>query len=115
MLYSICVLLEIRSVLSSMQAFWYKLNLYLTDSEFSKRLETTATVFSKNLKEPSTLTLALSDCLFKAIFYYPNFRFTKSTVAKCDLLPTSNCSASPEERAGKQHLPGLLLEVRTGV
>lgn len=49
MLYSVCVLLEIHRVLSLTQAFWYKLNLYLTDSEFLKRLETTATAkTSKN-------------------------------------------------------------------
>lgn len=92
MLHSICVFLEIHNILSLMQAFWYKLNLYLTDSEFLKCLERTATLFSKNLKKSSPLTLALVCSLWlplKAI-YYPNFRFIKAAVVKRDVLLTSN-------------------------
>lgn len=84
--------MEIHNVLSLIQAFWYKLNLYLTDSEFLKCLERTATLLSKNPKESSALILALLCSIwlsFKA-FYYPNFRFTKSTIVKYNVLLTSN-------------------------
>ena len=58
MLYSTCVWLEIHSVLSLLQAFWYELNSYLADSEFLRRPERTATLLSKNLTESSPRILA---------------------------------------------------------